>query len=141
MKILTALVFISILTVTCFGQSAEAVPFCSAITVPAVSMSGAPSLQNLNVGGSISALVGVTYISHAQGCELYGLVFLVGHNVMSQTIDISTATILLPPGQNVTVSPLVFGFPPDTTLNSTIFMVSFSGVALSSSTIFVFTTF
>jgi hypothetical protein len=59
---------------------------------------------------------------------------------MSQTVYITTATILLPPSQNVTAYPLVFGFPPGTTLNATIFVVSPSGVALSSSTTLLFTT-
>jgi hypothetical protein len=66
---------------------------------------------------------------------------LVAHNTLSQTVYISTATISLSPSQNVTVYPSVFGFPPGTTLNSTTFMDTFGGVALSSSAIFVFTTF
>jgi hypothetical protein len=85
------------------------------------------------------ALIGITYASHAQGCDYPGIVFLVAHNAISQTVYISSATILLPPNDNVTVYPLVFGFPSGTFLNSTIFVESPSGVALSSSSIFIFT--
>jgi hypothetical protein len=90
---------------------------------------------------NVGAMIEVSYISHAQACDYSGIVFLVAHNTISQTVYISTATVLLPPSQNVTTSPLVFGFPPGTTLNSTIFIDTFSGVAISSSTTFVFTTF
>jgi hypothetical protein len=88
---------------------------------------------------SLGAFVSVTHASHAQGCDYNAIVFLVAHNQMQQTAAISTATVLLPPSQNVTTSILVFGLPLGTTLNSTIFLDTSSGVALSSSTTFVFT--
>jgi hypothetical protein len=136
MKIPAAFLLL-ILSLTCFGANAEALPDCTVANINTISMSGAPSLQMTNAG----AMVGVTYASNAQGCDYPGIVFLVAHNTMPQTVYISTATVLLTPNQNVTAYPFVFGFPPGTPLNSTIFVVSSSGVALSSATIFVFTTF
>jgi hypothetical protein len=102
-----------------------------------ISNLGATSLRMASAG----AMVGVTFFSHAQTCNYSGVAILVAHNVLSQTVFISTATVFLPPNQNATVYPFIFGFPPGTTLNSTIFMDTFGGVALSASTIFVFTTF
>ncbi len=85
------------------------------------------------------AMVGVTFANNVQGCNYSGIVFLVAHNTIGQTVYISTATVFLPPSQNVTVYPFIFGLPPGTTLNSTIFMTTFGGSPLSLSTTFVFT--
>ncbi len=102
-----------------------------------VTISGTPSLKMMNGG----AWIGITYTSHAQGCDYPAIVFLVAHNTMSQTVYISTATVLFPPGQSVTTYAFVFGFPSGTTLNSTIFAVLSSSYApFTMSTIFVFTT-
>jgi hypothetical protein len=88
------------------------------------------------------ALIGVTYTSHAQSCDSPAVMFLVAHNEVGQAVYISTATVLVSAGEDVTAYQFVFGFPSGTTFNSTIWMVSSpSFVAITSSTTFVFTTF
>ncbi len=118
----------------CFRPSADALPVCTIAGADIISPLGAPSLRVSGAG----AMVGITYINHSQGCDYPGIVFLVAHNTISQTVYIATATIFLPPNLNVTVCPFIFGFPSGTLLNSTIWVISPSGVALSRSTIFRF---
>jgi hypothetical protein len=125
---------------SCLGHAllsgrALSAPQCTVVNQSTITFVGAPSLRTIGAG----TMIEITYVSHAQGCDYLGILFLVAHNSISQTVYIATATILLPPNLNVTVYPLVFGFPSGTFLNSTIFVVSPSGVALSSSTTLIFT--
>jgi len=59
-----------------------------------------------------------------------GIIFMVVHNYLGQTVEISTATLQLAAGANGTARPIIFGLP-SAIYTATFFVSSTSGVAIS----------
>ena len=81
----------------------------------------------------------VIEISYTNLCSsnVLGIVFAVVHNMLGQTVEISTATLLLASGANGTAFAVVFGLP-DGEYSGTLFTTSASGTALSTATTVAF---
>jgi hypothetical protein len=100
-----------------------------------------PSLAS--IGNPVYTQVGpydVIEISYTNLCSgnVLGIVFAVVHNMLGQTVEISTGTLLLAPGANGTAFAVVFG-SPDGEYSGTLFAASASGVALSTTITVAFT--
>jgi hypothetical protein len=82
-------------------------------------------------------VIAISYTNLCSGSVL-GVVFAVVHNMLGQTVEISTGTLQLAAGANGTAFAVVFGLP-DGEYSGTLFAVSASGVALSTTTTVAFT--
>jgi hypothetical protein len=79
----------------------------------------------------------MTYANSAN-ISLLGIVFLVVHNSLGQTLEISTGSVVLAAGANGTAFPVVFGLAPGT-YQGTYFVISPAGTAMSSTSTLNFT--
>jgi hypothetical protein len=79
----------------------------------------------------------MTYANSAN-ISLLGIVFLVVHNSLGQTLEISTGSVVLAAGANGTAFPVVFGLAPGM-YNGTYFVISAAGTAMSSASTLNFT--
>lgn len=68
-----------------------------------------------------------------------GIVFVVVHNSIGQTVEISTATLPLGAGANGTSYAVIFGLVPGASYSGNIFVTEASGVAISLTTTLSFT--
>lgn len=96
-----------------------------------------------SIGNPLYTQVGpydVIAISYTNLCSgnVLGIVFAVIHNVLGQTVEISTGTLQLAAGANGTAFAVVFGLP-DGEYSGTLFAASASGVALSLTSTVAFT--
>ena len=96
-----------------------------------------------SIGNPLYTQVGpydVITISYTNLCSgnVLGIVFAVVHNMLGQTVEISTGTLQLAAGANGTAFAVVFGLP-DGEYSGTLFATSTSGVALSTTTTVAFT--
>lgn len=71
----------------------------------------------------------VTYLNNLNATTL-GIVILVVHNSLGQTVDYAAATLNLAPGANSTAYDVIFGLPPGT-YNASLFAIIPSGTAIS----------
>lgn len=79
----------------------------------------------------------VAYIS-AMNSDVTGIVFLVIHNYLNQTVEISTATLQLAPTAYGTANPVIFGLASGT-YAATFFVTYTNGVAIAATTTESFT--
>ena len=79
-------------------------------------------------------------ISYVNGINatVTGIMFMVVHNYLGQTVEISTATLTLAAGANGTAYPIAFGLAAGQ-YSATLFVTSTSGVAISEATTASFT--
>jgi hypothetical protein len=96
-------------------------------------MVGAPAASVTNLGPVDT----VSYSNHLT-VSVPGIVFMVLRNNSSQMVYFTTATATIAPGTIESAALVEFGLPAGT-YNATFFAVSFSGVAISSSTSALFT--
>jgi hypothetical protein len=82
----------------------------------------------------------VIEISYTNLCggNVTAIVFVVVHNMLGQTVEISTGTLQLVAGANGTAYGVLFGLP-DGEYSGTLFAVAPSGVAISLTTTVAFT--
>jgi hypothetical protein len=73
--------------------------------------------------------VEISYVNSIDAAMI-GIVFMVVHNYLGQTVGISTATLTLAAGANGTAFPIAFGLAPGQ-YSATLFATSASGVAIS----------
>jgi len=73
--------------------------------------------------------VEISYINDINATVI-GIVFMVVHNYLGQTADISTATLTLAAGANGTAYPIAFGLAAGQ-YSATLFATSTGGVAIS----------
>ena len=100
-----------------------------------------PSFES--IGNPLYTQVGpydVIEVSYTNLCSgnVLGIVFAVVHNMLGQTVEISTGTLLLAAGANGTAFAVVFGLP-DGEYSGTLFAASAAGTALSTTTTIAFT--
>jgi hypothetical protein len=79
-------------------------------------------------------------ISYINGINatVTGIVFMVVHNYLGQTVEISTATLTLAAGANGTAYPIAFGLAP-CQYSASLFATSTSDVAISETVVASFT--
>lgn len=80
----------------------------------------------------------IVYANNNMNTNVTGIIFMVVHNYLGQTVEISTATLQLAAGTNGTAHPIIFGLASDT-YSATFFVTSTSGVAISTTTAESFT--
>jgi hypothetical protein len=78
----------------------------------------------------------ITYLN--VNANVTGIVFMVMHNYLGQTVEISTATLQLAVGTNGTAFPVAFGLVPGANYSATFFVTATSGVAISQTTVETF---
>ena len=74
----------------------------------------------------------VAYFS-AMNSEVTGIIFVVVHNYLNQTVEISTSTLQLAPTAYGTANPVIFGLASGV-YSATFFATQTSGVAISPTT-------
>jgi hypothetical protein len=79
----------------------------------------------------------MTY-ANSDNISLLGIVFLVVHNSLGQTLEISTGSVVLAAGANGTAFPVVFGLAPGI-YEGTYFVIQPAGTAISSASTLNFT--
>jgi hypothetical protein len=79
----------------------------------------------------------ISYVSDVNAATT-GIVFMVVHNYLGQTVEISTATLALAADANGTAFPIAFGLASGQ-YSATLFATSTSGVAISEATTAPFT--
>lgn len=97
----------------------------------------------IEIGSPVDASVGPYHsveISYANivNDTVTGVVFMVVHNHLGQTVQISTATLVLSAGANGTAYPVSFGLAPGQ-YSATLFTTSTAGTAISFTTTVSFT--
>ncbi len=77
-------------------------------------------------------------LANGVNANMTGIVFMVVHNSLGQTVEISTSVLQLAPNANGTAIEIVFGLASDM-YSATFFVVTLSGVAVSETTTASFT--
>lgn len=90
-----------------------------------------PASPTQLASGGFSAFA-VPYTSGV-GNTTIGIVLMVVHNSLGQTVEISTATLELPADGNGTAYPVYFGLAPGT-YSGTFFVLTPAGIAISMTT-------
>lgn len=99
--------------------AAECPPACWVETAP-------PTYVQLEAYSSFN----IPYVNLFSSASI-GIVFMVVHNYLGQTVEISTATLQLAAGANGTAYPIAFGLASGT-YSATFFVTEASGVAIAS---------
>jgi hypothetical protein len=108
-----------------FQPTAAAANVCTLCWLPV----GSPVLSQF---GAYQAFK-ISWVSVGFTANSTGIVLLVIHNYLGQTVEYSTAVIQLPSGANGTSYPIVFGLVSGTYF-ATFFVIAPSGLSMSATT-------
>lgn len=120
--------FLSLLFVLSSFQSATAANLTSCNPGACWAEIGSPNYTSLGPYHTVE----ITYANSANA-TMTGIVFMVVHNYLGQTVEISTATLTLTAGTNGMAFPIAFGLAQGQ-YSATLFTTSAAGVAITSTT-------
>ena len=121
---------LALIVMSCFSQTAAAVTFVGGTADWALVVT--PTVTNL----AFAQEAATTFENHLD-VSVFGIVIMVIHNNLGQTVYYSTGTLRLAQGSYGTAYLVETGLPAGT-YNASIFAFSTSGIALSNVTTFSF---